>query len=43
MKKAEQTFFGWRVVGPVDLRERPVTLDPALRPFEVRSWRLEKA
>ncbi len=33
---------GWRVVGPVDLLERPVAVGPALRPFEVRSWRLEK-
>jgi alpha-mannosidase len=33
---------GWRVVGPVDLRERPVEVAPEMRPFEVRSWRLEK-
>ncbi len=34
---------GWRIVGPVDLLERPVTVGPELKPFEVRSWRLEKA
>jgi alpha-mannosidase len=34
---------GWRVVGPVDLLERPVAGEPELRPFEVRSWRLEKS
>ena len=34
---------GWRVTGPVDLLENPAEAAPALRPFEVRSWRLEKA
>jgi len=34
---------GWRVVGPVDLLERPVSVEPDMRPFEVRSWRLERA
>ena len=34
---------GWRVVGPVDLLEHPASVASALRPFEVRSWRLEKA
>jgi alpha-mannosidase len=33
---------GWRVVGPVDLMERPVSAGPELGPFEVRSWRLER-
>lgn len=34
---------GWRVVGPVDLMERPVEAPAELRPFELRSWRLERA
>ena len=38
-----QPPVGWRVVGPVDLLERPVEVGPELRPFEVRSWRLEKS
>ena len=33
---------GWRVAGCVDLLERPVEAAPELRPFEVRSWRLER-
>ena len=35
---------GWRVAGPVDLLERPVP-DPGdqIMPFQVRSWRLERA
>ncbi|MDE3177158.1 MAG: alpha-mannosidase [Pseudomonadota bacterium] len=34
---------GWRVVGPVDLLERPIEAAAELRPFEVRSWRLQRA
>ena len=31
---------GWRVIGAVDLLERPIEVDANLRPFEVRGWRL---
>jgi alpha-mannosidase len=31
----------WRLAGAVDLMERPVETAPELRPFEVRSWRLQ--
>jgi alpha-mannosidase len=36
---------GWRASGPLDLMEEPMAREPGadLRPFEVRSWRLERA
>jgi alpha-mannosidase len=34
---------GWRASGYVDLLERAVEADKIVRPFEVRSWRLERA
>ena len=34
---------GWTLTGTVDLLEEPLSTDPIVRPFEVRSWRLAPA
>ncbi len=35
---------GWRLTGPVGLLEEPLAGgDTAFRPFQVRSWRIDRA